>query len=168
MAVIIYFLLVFKSSIDPDRFSLYFFQLLILLRSITDIRSYTLPFNGDFFNPFSSLPVINICFVSFFIDAGNKRPRGVILYKTFLYIFSTFKILSSSILICIGFSPPAISKFCCARIIIVSIRWAIGSFFLLPRCVIEKLYTFWSFALGVFPLIFVSWNFNSSFRIFVY
>ena len=82
----------------------------------------------DFFNTFSSFPVINISDVSLFIDAENKRPRRIILYKTFFYLFSTFKILSSSILICIGFSPPAISKFCCAQIIIVSIGWAIGTF----------------------------------------
>ena len=60
----------------------------------------------------------------FFRDAGNKSPNGVNLYTAFLYLFNICRILSSSISICTRFSPPAISKFCFAQMITVSICFA--------------------------------------------
>ena len=123
MAVIIYlFFWSLKAALIQIDCPFISFQLFILLICIIDIRSYTLPFNMDFFTLFSSFQVINFCFVSFFIDAGNIRTRGVILYETFLYLFSMFKILQTSISICIGFIAPTTSKFYCARITIVSIN----------------------------------------------
>ena len=107
--------------------------LFILSRSVIDKRSYTLPFKMDFLTPFSSLQVTNIWLVSFLIDAGNNNPKGVALYITFLYLFKTFKILSFSSSVCIGFRPPAILKFCYARTAVVSIGSCIVNFLFLPR-----------------------------------
>ena len=141
-------------------------QLFILSTSIIAKRSYTFLLKIDFLTPFSFLQVINICFISFLIDAGKNNPRGVTLYKTFLYLFKAFKILSSSSSICIGFRPPAISKFCCPRTTIDSIGSYIGNFLFLLRWVIEKFCILLSFVFGIFPLIYVSWNLSSFLREF--
>ena len=86
------------------------------------------------------------------------KLRGVILYRTFLYFFSIFIILLSSI--CTGFKPPTTSKFCCALIITVSIGCDIFSFLFLPSLFTKKLCIFLSFILGLSPFMYASWNFK--------
>ena len=115
-------------------------QLFILLRSITAITLHTFPFKTDFLTLFNSLQVTNICSVLFFIEAGNNKPRGVILYIIFFYFFfNAFRILTSSVSICIRFSLPTMSKFCWALTMIVLISYCISSFLFLPSLVMEKL-----------------------------
>ena len=70
--------------------------------------------------------------------------------------------LSSSISILTGFSPPAISKFYCAYIMIASTGSCIGSFLFHPILVRKKLWIFLSFRTGSSPLILVSWKLNYS------
>ena len=166
MTIIIYFFLIFKRSIFPDWLTLYFLPAIYFIDVYYCQKSYTFLLKIDFLTPFSFLQVINICFISFLIDAGKNNPRGVTLYKTFLYLFKAFKILSSSSSICIGFRPPAISNICCPRTTIVSIGSYIGNFLFLLRWVIEKFCILLSFVFGIFPLIYVSWNLSSFLREF--
>ena len=121
MTVAIYFFLIFECDAGPDRLAFDSDQLFILLKSTIVIRSNVFPFKIAFFTSLSSFAVIKICFVSFVTIAGNKILRGVTLYMTFLYFFKIFNILSSSISIYTGFSPPTTSKFCCALSMTVSI-----------------------------------------------
>ena len=115
------------------------FQLFIFLSQLSPTIQKILPSIKHFLTSFSSLHVINISSLSFFTDAGKKILSGVCQYITFLYFFSKLRTLSSSISICTGFNPPAMSKFCCARITIVSTGSAICLFLFSPILVREKL-----------------------------
>ena len=90
------------------------------------------------------------------MDFGSNMPNNVNLYITFLCFLSELIILSSSISILTGLSPPIISKFCWAHIMIVSIGWWIGSFLFLPILVRDRLLFFLSIRVGRFPLMLVS------------
>ena len=63
------------------------------------------PFKIDFLTLLSSFPVINICLVSFFNEGGNSKPRGVTLYRTFLYFLKMFIILPLLFLFVLDLSP---------------------------------------------------------------
>ena len=102
--------------------------------------------------------MINTCSVLFFIDAGNNIGNAINLYITFSCFLSALIILSSSISIWTGLSPPAISKFCWARIMIVSISSYNGSFLFLSVLVKDRLWIFLSWRVGRFPLMIVSWK----------
>ena len=102
--------------------------------------------------------MINTCSVLFFIDAGNNIRNAINLFITFSCFLSVLIILSSSIWT--GLSPPAISKFCWARIMIVSISSCNGSFLFLSILVKDRLWIFLSLRVGRFPLMIVSWKLN--------
>ena len=84
----------------------------------------------------------------------------VLFYMWHFYFFSTYLslYLSSSISNWTGLSPRTISKFCWARIMIVSIGSCIGSFVFLPIVVRERLGILLSLRVGRFPLMLVSWK----------
>ena len=85
---------------------------------------------------------------------------------TFLYFFNILVFLSSFISIYMEFSPPTISKSCCALIIIVSIGSDIPFFLLFPSFVIEKWWILLSDVFTSDPSICASCNLKFDFKDF--
>ena len=161
MFAVIYFFWLLKCCIYSYYWPFNSSQLLIFLGQLFQAIHKFLLLIQAFLTLFNSLYVINTYSVLFFMDAGSNIPNDVNLYITFLYFLSELIILSSPISIWTWLSPPTISKFCWARILIVpSVDASVVFFSFLFLSGID--YYFLSIRVGRFPLMLASWKFKES------